>query len=111
MKILISGSRAITEFDLSAYIPGETDLIISGGANGIDRLAEQYADKNKISKLVLRPDYRRFGKAAPIIRNKQMVDIADGVVVIWDGKSSGSKNTADYAKKQGKLLTLVNLNT
>lgn len=40
-----------------------------------------------------------------------MVDIADGVVVIWDGKSSGSKNTADYAKKQGKLLTIVNLNT
>ena len=50
MKTLIIGSRSIKEFDLSPYIPAETEVIISGGASGIDKLAEQYADKNRISK-------------------------------------------------------------
>ena len=48
MKLLIVGSRSITDFDLQGHIPPETDLIISGGANGVDTLAEQYADKLSI---------------------------------------------------------------
>lgn len=39
MKLLIVGSRSICNFDLSQYIPSDTDLIISGGASGIDRIA------------------------------------------------------------------------
>lgn len=45
MKLLIAGSRSITDIDISSYIPADVDLIISGGANGVDTLAEQYADK------------------------------------------------------------------
>ena len=44
MKLLIAGSRSIKEFDLSLHVPTETELIISGGAEGVDRLAEEYAD-------------------------------------------------------------------
>ena len=78
------------------------DLIISGGAAGVDTLAEKYADKKGISKLILRPDYKRYGKAAPIIRNKMMVDLCDALIVIWDGKSKGTKHTIDYAQKEKK---------
>ena len=42
MKLLIVGSRSIKNFDLSEYIPKETELIISGGATGIDSIAENY---------------------------------------------------------------------
>lgn len=31
MKLLIAGSRGITDFDLAPYIPDGTDAIISGG--------------------------------------------------------------------------------
>ena len=72
MKILIAGSRSIESFDLEKYIPEGAELIISGGAKGVDTLAEQYADEHKISKLILRPDYKRYGKAAPLIRNKSL---------------------------------------
>ena len=95
MKLLIVGSRSITDFDLTKYIPTGVDLIISGGARGVDSLAEQYADKNRISKLVLRPNYVKYGKAAPLIRNKQMVDIADKVIVFWDGITKGSAQTIE----------------
>ena len=107
MKLLVVGSRSIENLDLSKYITEEVSIIISGGAKGVDTLAENYADKHGISKLVLRPNYSVYGKAAPIIRNKQMVDICDNVLIIWDGKSNGTKYTIEYAKKCGKQFTLV----
>ena len=45
MKLLIVGSRSIVDFDFSPYIHENTELIISGGAGGVDTLAEKYADK------------------------------------------------------------------
>ena len=107
MKILIAGSRSITDFDLSEYVPEETELIISGGAGGVDTLAERYADKKKISKLILRPDYARYGRGAPLVRNKVMVDIADKVIIVWDKKSRGTKQTLDYVIKCEKEYILI----
>ncbi|MBQ6558640.1 MAG: hypothetical protein IJL81_04635, partial [Clostridia bacterium] len=69
MKLLIAGSRSITDFDISPYIPNDTELIICGGAKGVDTLAEQYADKMKISKYALRPNYALYKRGAPIKRN------------------------------------------
>lgn len=102
MKLLIIGSRTITDFDLSRYIPEETTLIISGGAKGIDTLAERYADEKGIEKLIIRPEYQKFGKAAPIKRNEQMVDLSDVVLAVWDGESRGTKYTLNYCEKIGK---------
>lgn len=107
MNLMIAGSRSITDFDLKDYIPEDVSLIITGGAKGIDTLAENYADKNKISKLVLRPLYNKFGKAAPLKRNDEMIKIADTVLVIWDGKSRGTKYTIEHAKKENKKVILV----
>ena len=107
MKLLIVGSRSIDQFDLSPYIPPETELIISGGARGVDELAERYADEHKISKLSLRPQYERYGKGAPLRRNETMVDIADRVLIIWDGESRGTRYTMRDAEKKGKPLALV----
>lgn len=85
MKLLIAGSRSINDFDLSPYISSDVDVIISGGAGGIDTLAEQYADAHRISKYILRPKYNLYGKAAPLKRNEEMIKMADMVLVIWDG--------------------------
>lgn len=107
MKLLIAGSRSIKNFDLTKYVPPNTTLIISGGATGIDTLAEKFADTHIIPKQIILPDYSLYGKQAPIVRNKLMVDLADSVLVIWDGKSHGAKITADYAKKLNKLLNNI----
>ena len=107
MKLLIVGSRSIADFDLSEHVPPDVELIISGGAAGADSIAERYADKNKISKLILRPQYENYGRVAPIKRNDVMVDIADAVLVLWDGKSKGTKHTIDYAKKKNKPISII----
>ena len=109
MKLLIVGSRSITDFDLSPYIASEVDTVISGGAQGIDCLAEAYADLHHLSKYILRPRYDIYGRAAPLKRNEQMVEMADVVLVIWDGHSKGAKYTLNYAKKRNKPVTLVQL--
>lgn len=109
MKLMIAGSRTIENIDISPYISDDTELIISGGAKGIDALAEQYADKHRISKLILRPKYKLYQRRAPLIRNDEMVDMCDKVLVFWDGKSRGTKHTIDYAKRTGKPIDIITI--
>ena len=109
MKLLIVGSRSITNFDLSPYISADVDTVISGGAGGIDSLAERYADTHRLSKYILRPRYSLYGRSAPLKRNEEMVDMADAVLVIWDGCSKGTQYTLKYTKKTNKPITLVQL--
>ena len=107
MKLLIAGSRGITDFDISPYIPADTELIISGGANGVDTLAEMYADKKRISILIMRPQYNLYRRAAPLKRNDRMVELCDKVLIFWDGVSKGTKHTIDYANKIGKPIDVI----
>lgn len=109
MKLLIAGSRNITEFDLAPYIPEGVTTIISGGAKGIDTLAEEYADKYGIDKIIIRPEYEKYGKGAPIKRNFQMVDMADAVLCIWNGISKGTKSTIEYAKRCRKDVYIIDV--
>ena len=109
MKLLIVGSRSIQNFDLSPYISSTVHTIISGGAAGIDHLAEQYADLHRLSKYIVRPRYDLYGRAAPLKRNEQLVDMADAVLIVWDGCSKGTRYTLRYAQKKNKPVALVQL--
>ena len=110
MKLLIVGSRSIKEYDLEKHIPDGTTMIITGGADGIDSLAEKYADKKRLSKLILRPQYDLYGRAAPLKRNEKMVELCDMALIVWDGCSSGTKYTINYADKKGKKIILITEN-
>ncbi len=101
MKIAIIGSRSIKSIDLNEYVT-DNDEIVSGGARGIDTLAAEFAKKRGIKLTEFLPEYEKYGKAAPIIRNKQIVDYADKVIAFWDGKSKGTKHTIEYAEKINK---------
>lgn len=108
-KLLITGSSGITDIDISEYIPEGIGLIISGGAEGIDTLAEKYADKHKLPKMIIRPDYKGFGRKAPLVRNRAMVDMCDELIVFWDGKSRRTKQTIDYAEESKKEITVIDI--
>ena len=107
MKLMIVGSRSIMDFDLEPHIPSGVDTIISGGAKGVDMIAERYADSHRLSKYILRPQYDLYGRAAPLKRNEQMVDMADAVLIIWDGHSEGTRHTLKYAQKKDKPLIFI----
>ncbi len=109
MKLLIAGSRSITAFDLEGHIPPEVTVIISGGAKGVDTLAEQYADEHGLEKIIITPNYSRYKRCAPLKRDEEMVELADAVLIIWDGVSRGTKYTLEYAKKKNKPVTVVEI--
>ena len=111
MKVAIIGSRSLRVDDLSEYIPRECTEIISGGAKGIDSCAAEFARNNSLALTEILPDYSSFGKAAPIIRNKMIVDLADLVVAFWDGKSKGTLSVINYCKLKSRDLKLILMDT
>lgn len=100
MIISITGSRTITNYRLVCDAVRESgfkiDKIISGGAGGIDTLAEIYAKQHGIPFQEYPADWKKFGKRAGPIRNKEMADDIHAAIVIWNGISKG---TADYIKQ------------
>lgn len=105
MKVAIIGSRRLM-LDIERYVPKDTTLIISGGAKGIDTIAEQYADKYGIEKCIIKPQYQKYGRNAPLIRNREIIEKADLVLAFWDGISPGTKHSLEYAVKCGKAIQI-----
>lgn len=106
MKIAVIGSRNISVIDLKGHI-SNCEEIVSGGAVGVDSCAEKYAEENGLKLTVFLPQYERYGRAAPIIRNKQIVDYADKIIAFWDGKSKGTLSVIKYAEKTGKQCDVI----
>lgn len=101
--VLICGSRSITDLSIGRYIhPKEVGQVVHGGAIGVDTLAEQWAKNNNIESIIFPPNYEVYGKRAPLVRDKEMVDYADLVIAFWDGQSHGTKYVIDYCKNIGR---------
>ena len=74
-------------------------------------MAERYSDEFALIKpLVILPDWKQYNRGAGAVRNREIVDSADFVVAIWDGKSKGTKISIDHAKKINKpvFVWLIN---
>ena len=107
MKIAIIGSRKCPEIDIGAYLEETPDALVSGGAVGVDSYVRDYAKKNGIKLIEYYPNYAKYGKAAPLERNKQIVDKCDYLIAFWDGNSRGTKFTIEYASKQNKQMRII----
>ena len=53
--------------------------------------------------------WEKYGDAAGPKRNEQMAEIADAVVVFWDGESKGSKNMIHCAKEKDLPCKIVSI--
>lgn len=101
MRTAVIGSRGLTVNDIGKYLPENTTEIVSGGAKGIDNCAKEYALANHIKLTEFLPEYKKFGKAAPLKRNLTIIEYSDIVLAFWDGKSRGTKYVIDNCRKAG----------
>lgn len=115
MNIGIVGGRDFNDYDLlkktlNAYIENKIFLsaIVSGGAKGTDTLAEKYASELDVEMIIFRPNYQKFGRLAALYRNTEIIEKSDIVFAFWDGKSRGTIDSINKAKKLGKTLFIIN---
>ena len=106
LKVAIIGSRNLQVYNFGKYLPNNVSEIISGGARGIDTCASKYAKEKGIKLTEFLPEYEKFGRAAPLKRNLQIIDYADLILAFWDGKSNGTKFVIDNSKKQNKPIKI-----
>ena len=114
MKVAVIGGRDFCNSKLVKETLDKIDgidLVVSGGAMGADTLGEQYAIDNNIVTLIFKPDWKKFGKGAGFVRNKDIINNSDIVVAFWDGKSKGTRNSIDTALKLNKDVRIIKYET
>jgi len=106
-KVIIAGSRRFRDYNrlrmvCDYMLQNQKEIeIVSGTALGADKLGEKYAEERgyQIKRFV--PDWSKYGRSGGYLRNKQMAEYADALIVFWDGKSKGSKHMIDIATEYG----------
>lgn len=107
MKCIIAGSRSINQYVVVDHAIQESgwaddiDQVVSGGAQGVDALGEEWAYKNHRKVIIFPADWETYGKSAGIRRNRQMGDYATHLIAVHDGVSRGTKHMIEYAKERG----------
>lgn len=109
LRLAVVGSRKFPRLDL---IPVALDgfgpcVVVSGGARGVDRRAENAARERGWPTEIILPQWGQLGRSAGIQRNAQIVDRSDGILIFWDGGSPGTKHVLGLARLHKKPLILI----
>lgn len=114
MKVIVAGSRTITNYNLVKNAIDEArqtglniTTIIDGTARGVDSLASRYAVEHGIDNIRMAADWKRFGKVAGRKRNELMAENGDALIAIWDGTSTGTKHMLECAKARNLQIVTV----
>lgn len=106
MKVIIAGTRSVDDYGLvvqaverSGYTITE---VVSGCATGIDRLGEQWARANNVPIKEMPANWTQYGNSAGPMRNRQMAEYADAAIIVWDGKSRGTRNMIENMIRRKK---------
>jgi len=113
MKVIIAGGRDFKDYEYLStccdkYLSKQTEIeIVSGAANGADKLGERYAKEKGYPISSHQADWDRYKKSAGYIRNKEMAEYADALIAFWDGKSKGTKHMIDLARELGLKVRII----
>jgi len=105
-RVAVVGSRKFINWSQLSKTLSETleeeDEIVSGGAIGVDSMAQRYAKEHGHNIHIYYPRYNRFGKGATFVRNRKIVENADLVLAFYAKGffgQGGTSNTAKYARE------------
>lgn len=119
MKVVIAGGRdipprvsypllldAVQEFE--AKYGGITEVVSGAEPNGVDRMGETWAEGLFIPIRKFPADWDQHSRAAGPIRNRQMAEYAEGLIVIHNvGRGSASMIREAKRQKLPKVERLV----
>lgn len=123
LRIIIAGTRTFSDYELlkksfMSCIGSKREYsnnikIVSGTANGADKLGEEFAKRNNLKVAHFPAKWNEYGKKAGYMRNREMAKYAiqDGckgiLLAFWDGKSKGTESMIHLAKQYGLKVHVV----
>ncbi len=117
MKVIVAGSRSITNYNLiKSYLDDFAEEfflseVVSGGASGVDRLGERWSLESGHGQAKIFPYDTSKGKFGGFSRNNEMAEYADMLIAFWDGESRGTKHMIHRMLQLGKSVFVVHLET
>lgn len=105
-RIGVVGSRYCTDYkmikkELDEYnLLHNIDLVVTGGAKGVDALAEKWAKENNVPLKIYYP-ILSMGKKGYAYRNQQIVDLSTQIIAFPSKTGKGTQITIDMAKRKG----------
>lgn len=125
VKVIIAGSRCLGYFkDLVATVDEavkdsgfEVTEVVSGTARGVDEAGELWGERNDVPVERFEPAWHdlnhpeavvktgsngeKYNANAGPLRNREMAQYSDALVLIWDGESDGSRSMKEEAEAAG----------
>lgn len=112
-KVIIAGSRGFQNYDLlkarcDNILKNQSNIeIVSGGADGADRLGERYAAERNYPIKRFIPDWSYYGRKAGFIRNEEMAQYGDALIAFWNGNSRGTHHMIETAIMFGLKIRII----
>ena len=117
MRVIVAGSRTWSDYALLAKeldrLTNKLDrkklVILSGGADGADKLGEKWCFERMVSYQRFPADWHKYGKRAGHIRNSEMLEEgkADALIAFWNGSSPGTADIIRKARKKGIKVRVI----
>jgi hypothetical protein len=116
-KLIVAGGRDFVDVDrivqevygLMVNELKDFDItIVQGEARGADKSAKVAAQRLNLKCEGYPADWDTHSKAAGPIRNRQMAEVADGLLAFWDGESKGTANMIQVMRTHGKNVRVRN---
>ena len=107
-KILVCGGRDFKDYSFVADVleeyhteRGGIEMLIQGGAQGVDFLAQEWAYENNVPCLRVPAQWYKYKKAAGPIRNTKMLHLGQPDLVIAFPGGKGTKSMTLLAEGAG----------
>ena len=116
MRVLVCGDRhwndAMKIFDVLTGLKDQYGrfTVVQGGANGADALAGQVALTLRLGCEVYPADWKKYGRRAGPIRNRQMLDTRPDLVLAFHDDlehSRGTKDCVSEATRRGIRVRII----
>lgn len=116
MKVLVCGGREFHNLKYGYYVLDfvHTKLhpittVIQGGAFGADALADHWAFDRKLNRIEYPADWDKYGKAAGMIRNAEMLKENPDLVIAFPG-GRGTAGMVKLAKNKNINVMEIDMN-
>lgn len=106
MRVLVTGGRKfddiqLIETTLDDVLESEAiSVIIHGASSGADTLAGEWGSRNGIDVVACPANWRRYGRGAGPIRNREMLELSPDLLVAFPG-GRGTADMISAAEKKG----------